>query len=97
MTHFGITAIRWNDDHTEVEACMVHELEPLGRGFVPQEGRPLWYTDVAALIARGDKVFVLEPNTEGEYAKGAAVAVRAGADPYLESSPEGELFELPLF
>lgn len=97
MTRFGITAIRWNEDHTEVEACMVHELEPQGRGFVVQEGRPLWYTDVAALINGGDKVFVMEEDTEGQYQRGAVVEVRAGSEPYLETTPEGGLFGLPTF
>ncbi len=97
MTRYGITAIRWNLEHTQVESCMVHELEPLGRGFVLQDGRPMWYTDVAALIDGGDKVYVMEENTEGEYQRGALVEVRAGGDQYLGTSPEDSLFDLPTF
>lgn len=97
MSYYGITAIRWNDDHTEVESCMVHELERQGRGFSVQEGQPLWYTDVISLINRGDKVVVLVKDTEGEYEQRETVQVRFGNDQYLESAPENALFDLPVF
>lgn len=97
MSQFGITAIRWNTEHTEVENCMVHELEPRGRGCVLLDGKPMWYTDVASLIAGGDKVWVMQKNTEGECERVAPVRVRDGLDEYLQSSPEDALFDLPTF
>lgn len=97
MIYYGITAIRWNNEHTEVESCMVHALDPLERGFALQEGQPMWYTDVVSLIASGDQILVMERNTEGEYVPRETVWVRAGNDDYLESAPENALFELPGF
>jgi hypothetical protein len=95
--YFGITAIRWNDDHTEVEYCMVHELEPQDGRFALGQGRPMWYTDVASLIQNGDKVLVMEENIDGEYERSAAVPVRTGKEEHLQTSPAESLFDLPTF
>ncbi len=96
MSDFGVTAIRWNDEHTEVESCLVHEAESQGRTFLLAEGRPMWFADVASLVKGGDRVMVMEMNTDGEYEQVAEVEVR-GAEEYLRTSPNSALFELPTF
>ncbi len=94
---YAITAIRWNDEHTEVDSCLVHELETEGRRLALQDGVPMWYTDVVSLIKNGNTVLVMGRDTDGEYQPGAVVGVRMGNDEYLQSSPEDALFDLPGF
>ncbi len=97
MNFFGITAIRWNDEHTQVASCMVHDLERESRRFVMGEGRQMWFADVASLINGRDRVLVMEMDADGEWQPAANVLVRSGADPYLYTLPESILFDLPAF
>lgn len=97
MSQLGVTAIRWNSDHSEVSYCFVHKVERQDNGFVLLEGKPMPFSDVASLIVAGDKVLVMEKCISGEYEKRDAVCIRSGPTEYLYSSPQNSLFDLPEF
>jgi len=96
MSHFGITAIRWNAQHTEVELCMLHEIAETDRGFEVLDGKPAPFDQVANLIACHDKVWVMEKGAHNAYDKGSAVLVKQGQQEYLYSE-DNSLFDLPTF
>lgn len=95
MSHYGITAIRWNAQHTEVASCMVHQIDKEGNDFVLLDGNPMSFSDVANLVV-GEKVWVIVKGDGGEWEKSEPVQVR-GQQEYLYSSPGNSLFDLPTF
>jgi len=97
MGHYGITAISWNTQHTEVASCMVHQVEKQGHGFVLLDGSPMSFSDVAELIIEGERVWVIIKNDAGAWDKDKLVKVRHSQHGYLYTSPENSLFDLPTF
>jgi len=95
MSHFGITAIRWNADRTEVESCMVHAIAKDGETFVLTDGKSMPFSNVASLIVSGDNVWVMEQSGADTYDKRCAVQVR-GQHEYLFTE-DNSLFDLPEF
>lgn len=96
MSHFGITAIRWNADRTEVDQCMVHPVEQRGDEFVLGAGTPTDFSDVANLIVGGAKVWVMEADGTGRYDRKAAVQIRVGQVERLFTK-DNSLFDLSEF
>lgn len=96
MSHFGITAIRWNAARTEVDSCMVHPIQKQGHDFVLGEGAPMEFSDVADRIVGGDKVWVMERNGADKYDKRCAVQVTSGQQERLFTD-DNSLFDLPEF
>ena len=97
MSHFGVTAIRWDHGRTEVDVCMVHSVDRLGQEFVLADGEPMPFADVASLIVNGNEVWVMERSEAGHYDKGCSVGVRAGQHEHLYTTPSNWLFNLPAF
>jgi hypothetical protein len=103
MSQFGVTAVRWNADHSEVSECRVHRIERIGGDFALGEPTTMPFHDVANRVVAGDtvRVMVLDPN--GNYERGQKLRVKAGKHEYLESystDVPGEnhsLFNLPSF
>jgi hypothetical protein len=95
MSHYGITAIRWNTAHTEVEACRLHKVTQDSEGnFILDDGASRPFDEVASLIASDDKVWVMVRTLEGAFDKREPVIIR-GQRENLYSSPENNLFDLP--
>ncbi|WP_147412013.1 hypothetical protein [Ralstonia pseudosolanacearum] len=96
MSHFGVTAIRWNATHTEVDSCMVHAIRKEGDTFVLGDGAPTDFSAVADRIVGGDHVWVMLRTGADTYDKGSAVVVRNGQQENLFTEDDS-LFDLPEF
>lgn len=105
MSHYGITAIRWNPDQTEVAACRTHMVIQEDTGdFVLGDPADLEYHQIASRISRDDTVWVMVRGEAETYERSDKVRIKAGAGPfeYLESyTDDGQathsLYDLPEF
>jgi len=104
MSHFGISAVRWNAAHTEVEHCMVHRINSDGDEFVADDGEPKPFHEVASRIAASDTVWVLVKDVGADnYDRVDKVRIKTGPHEYLESFSDDtkeatqSLYDLPAF
>jgi hypothetical protein len=97
MSRFGVTAVRWNSELTEISECLVHVIETLPDGRMELTGgtnSPA--QDLASIIADGDEAWVVTSNDSGTLELRAPLQVR-GHDAHLYTSPECTLFDLPTY
>jgi hypothetical protein len=97
MTSFGVTAVRWNSELTEVSDCLVHVIEKLPDGRVDLTGGISYSAqDLAAIIASGDEAWVVTANAAGTMELRAPLQVD-GHGERLYTSPECTLLDLPTY
>lgn len=103
MSHWGVSAVRWNNRHTEIESCRIHAIRRGEGRFEYETSDPteMPYQDVANLIVSGDIVWVLVADSDGNFERGHNVGVKQGQNEYLTSfNAEGgnhSLYELPKY
>ena len=97
MSSFGVTAVRWNSELTEVSDCFVHVIEALPDGrLVLTEGTSYSAQDLASVVAGGEEAWVVTANDAGALELRAPLLVSGhGEPPY--TSPECTLFDLPTY
>jgi len=97
MSNFGVTAVRWNSELTEISECMVHVIENLPDGRVELTGGASYPArDLASIIAGGDKAWVVTANDAGTMELRAPLHV-GGNGERLSTSPACTLFDLPTY
>jgi hypothetical protein len=66
MSSFGVTAVRWNPELTEISHCLVHVIEKLPDGRVELTGGTSYPAqDLASIIASGKEAWVVTANDAG--------------------------------
>lgn len=97
MSRFGVTAIRWNSELTEISECLVHVIENLSDGRVALTGGTAYPTqDLASIVAGGEEAWVVTANDAGALELRAPIQV-SGRDERLYTSPACTLFDLPTY
>jgi len=97
MSSFGVTAVRWNSELTEISDCLVHVVEKLSDGRVMLTGGTSYPAqDLASIIAGGEKAWVVTANVVGTMEIRAPLQVRAHGE-RLYTSPACTLFDLPTY
>jgi hypothetical protein len=97
MSRFGVTAVRWNSELTEVSDCLVHVMEALPDGrLVLTEGASYAAQDLASLVAAGEEAWVVTANDAGALELRAPLLVSGHGEP-LYTSPECTLLDLPTY
>jgi hypothetical protein len=75
MSSFGVTAVRWNSELTEISDCMVHVVEKLSDGRVMLTGGTSYPAqDLASIIAGGERAWVVSANDAGNHGDSRATA-----------------------
>jgi hypothetical protein len=97
MSSFGVTAVRWNSELTEISDCLVHVIVNLPRGHVELTGGTSYPAhDLAAIIASGDVAWVVTANDAGTMEPRAPLQV-GDRGKRLYTSPECTLLDLPTY
>ena len=97
MSRFGVTAVRWNSELTEISDCLVHVIEELSDGQVVLTGGSSYPAqDLAAIVAGGEEAWVVTANDAGALELRAPMQV-GGHDERLYTSPQCTLFDLPTY
>jgi hypothetical protein len=97
MSSFGVTAVRWNTELTEISDCLVHVIEKLPDGRVELTGGTSYPAqDLASIIAGGEKAWAVTANDAGTMELCSPLHV-GGNGERLYTSPACTLFDLPTY
>jgi hypothetical protein len=96
MSHWGITAVRWNEAHTEIAACKIHRVDVAGDEFNLRDGIDISFEDVISLVGLGDMVWVMDRNARGFFEKRERIRDRSQNEPAW-SPTDSSFFDLPNF
>jgi hypothetical protein len=97
MSSFGVTAVRWNSELTELSDCLVHVIERLPDGRVEMTGGTSYPAeDLASIIASGEKAWVVTANDSGTMELRAPSHVNGKGD-RLYTPPSCTLLNLPTY
>ncbi len=96
MSHFGITAIRWNSSRTEVASCKVHRVGKVDEQVFLNVGYEASHAEVASLIIGGHKVWVMQDSAHSAFRRTRPVKVRRREE-NLFTVPASSLIELAEF
>jgi hypothetical protein len=105
VSHYGISAIHWNENLGEIDDVLLHEFVHDQKGsFAISHGKPTWCSDVLSLIYGGNTIWILVSVDSRRYKNTDLVRlnVKQGRRQYLYSctddgSPTSSLMELPRY
>ena len=104
MSHYGISAIHWNESLGAIDEVLLHKFVEHEGTFVLKHGEPAWCSDVVSLIRDGGMVWVMLSAGRHNYKNTdhVRINVKRGRQAYLYSctrsgTPTTALTDLPRY